>query len=423
MLTPEENEFLTRTGPGTPMGKLFRNFWLPILLGEELPSPDCPPVRVTILGERLVAFRNTRGKIGLIDAFCAHRGAELFFGRNEENGLRCVYHGWKYDVEGNCVDMPNEPAESRFKEKVHLDAYPCAEHGGLIWAYLGPREQMATLPQLEWTRVPGSHRFISKVLLDANYLQVMEGDIDNSHLAFLHKFLNPQQKIGTGKMLSRPNYDTADTAPVVDLKDTDYGMMISWRRNAGEEHYYWRVTHWLLPGYSIVTAPEPGDTIRCQVRVPADDEHSWFFRVEWNPDRPLTQEEIASYRPGALLHGEVIPGTFIPKANRDNDFMIDRALQRTYNYTGIKGQTEQDWAVTLSPGPVVDRTREHLGSSDKAVIAMRRRLRESAVDLSGGKQPPAAQNGEVYRIRSCGILLKRDTPLEEGAKERLRAST
>ena len=143
MLTRDENDFLTRTGPGMPMGNLFRSFWLPILLGEELPAPDCPPVRVTVLGERLVAFRNTSGKIGLIDAYCAHRGAELFFGRNEENGLRCVYHGWKYDVEGNCVDMPNEPAESRFKEKVRMAAYPCAEHGGLIWAYLGPRDRTA----------------------------------------------------------------------------------------------------------------------------------------------------------------------------------------------------------------------------------------------------------------------------------------
>ena len=422
MLTREENEFLTSTGMGTPMGNLFRSFWLPILMNDELPSPDCPPVRVSILGEKLLAFRNSSGKIGLIDAYCAHRGAELFFGRNEQDGLRCVYHGWKYDVNGHCIDMPNEPPESRFKDKIFLRAYPCQESGGLIWAYLGAPAQMGDLPQLEWARVPSSHRFISKVLLDANYLQVMEGDIDNSHLSFLHQFLNPQQKIGTGKILSTPNYETVDTAPRIDVKDTDYGIMISWRREAGEEHYYWRVTHWLLPGYSIVTAPEPGDTILCQVRVPADDEHSWLFRVQWNPDRPLTVGELASYRPGGLLHGEVVPGTFLPKANRSNDFMLDRALQRTYNFTGIKGQTEQDWAVTLSPGPIVDRTREHLGSSDKAVIAMRRRLKESAVDLYEGKQPRAAQNGEVYRVRSCGILLKRDIPVEEGAKSRLLAS-
>jgi phthalate 4,5-dioxygenase oxygenase subunit len=422
MLTREENEFLTCTGAGTPMGNLFRSFWLPILMDYELPAPDCPPVRVSVLGERLVAFRNSSGKIGLIDAYCAHRGAELFFGRNEQNGLRCVYHGWKYDTEGRCIDMPNEPQESRFKDKIRLNAYPCQEYGGLIWTYLGQHVQKADLPQLEWARVPATHRFISKVFLDANYLQVMEGDIDNSHLSFLHQFLNPRQKVGTGTVLPGKDYNALDTAPKVDIKDTDYGIMISWRRDAGEDHYFWRITHWLFPGYSIVTAPGPGETILCQVRVPLDDEKSCLFRVQWNPDRPLSREELASYGPGGLLHGEVIPGTFLPKANRSNDFMLDRGLQRTYNFTGIRGQTEQDWAVTLSPGPIVDRTKEHLGTTDKAIIGMRRRLKEAALDLAEGKPPRAARNGEVYRVRSCGVLLKRNIPLEEGAKDLLYAS-
>lgn len=158
MLKPDENELVTCTGPDTPMGAFFRRFWLPIMLAEELPAPDCPPVRARILGEDLVAFRDTAGKIGLLEAHCAHRRAHLFFGRNEECGLRCVYHGWKYDVDGNCVDMPSEPADSQFKEKIKLTAYPCQEQGGVIWSYMGPRELMPEMPALEWARVPDSHR-------------------------------------------------------------------------------------------------------------------------------------------------------------------------------------------------------------------------------------------------------------------------
>src|SRR4051812_39961340 len=169
----EQNELLTRTGPGTPMGELFRRYWLPALLAQELPEPDCPPVRVKLLSERLIAFRDTAGRVGLMDEFCAHRGVSLWFGRNEENGLRCPYHGWKYDVNGQCTEVPSEPVESGFCSKIRLTSYPCIERGGIVWTYMGPTEHKPELPELEWATLPTSHTFISKRLQECNWLQAM----------------------------------------------------------------------------------------------------------------------------------------------------------------------------------------------------------------------------------------------------------
>src|SRR5215471_5715489 len=189
MLAVEDNELITNTNPGTPMGDLFRRFWLPVALSEELPGPDCVPVRVRVLGEDLIAFRDSNGKVGLVDAFCPHRGAPMFFGRNEESGLRCIYHGWKFDVGGNCVDQMNEPEQ--FCQKIHLTAYPTTEIGGVIWTYMGPRERMPAPPAFEWTQVPETHRHVSKVWEECNWLQALEGGIDTSHAPILHRTITP----------------------------------------------------------------------------------------------------------------------------------------------------------------------------------------------------------------------------------------
>jgi nitrite reductase/ring-hydroxylating ferredoxin subunit len=415
MLTKEDNELITRTGRGTPMGELFRRFWVPALLAEELPAPDCPPVRVRLLGEDLVAFKDSEGKIGLLDAHCPHRLADLFFGRNEECGLRCVYHGWKFDVEGNCVDMPNEPAESNFKHKIRTTAYPCREHGGIIWAYMGPPDFLPELPELEFTLVPDSHRYIAKYQLDANYLQVLEGDIDNSHVSFLHSYLDTT-KSPTGS--SGPNYYALDRAPRFTVKDTDYGIMIGARRNADADHYYWHITHWLMPSYSIVGGPKKGQSTICQVRIPRDDESSWLYRVMWNAERPLTDRELLSYKTDGVTFGARVPGTFLPVATAANDYGIDRALQRSFSFTGIKGITDQDQAVTISAGPIADRSKEHLGTSDTAIIATRRKLLRMARELQrDGTIPVAARNGSVYRVHSASALLPRDVPFDAAAKD------
>ncbi len=186
MLSAQDNEYLCRVGPGTPMGDLFRQYWLPAIRSDELAAPDCPPLRVKLLGEELIGFRTTSGKVGLVQNACPHRGASLFFGRNEECGLRCVYHGWKFDVHGNCVDIPSEPQDSTFKDKVKIKAYPTAEYGGCIWVYMGPPDRQPALPRLEWARVPASQRVLSRWIQECNYMQAVEGEIDSAHVSWLH---------------------------------------------------------------------------------------------------------------------------------------------------------------------------------------------------------------------------------------------
>ena len=187
MLTKEENELITRVGPGTPMGELMRQYWMPAMMSAELPSPDCPPLRLRLLCENLIAFRTTSGKVGVVANACPHRGASLFYGRNEEEGLRCVYHGWKFDTDGNCVDMPSEPPESNFKEKVKAKTYATVERGGLIWVYMGPREVPPPLPDLEANLQPEGELSIGAFFSECNWVQSLEGDYDTVHLGFLHQ--------------------------------------------------------------------------------------------------------------------------------------------------------------------------------------------------------------------------------------------
>ncbi len=219
MLTREQNELLTRTGPGTPMGALLRRYWIPALLAEELPQPDCPPVRVKLLSERLVAFRDSAGRVGLIDEFCAHRGVSLWFGRNEDGGLRCPYHGWKYDVTGQCTEVPSEPVESGFCAKVRLASYPCIERGGIVWTYMGPPDAKPPLPELEWATVPPTHRYLSKRLQECNWLQAMEGGIDSSHVSVLHSFdLHHDSWLGN----ERSARYLADKSPKFEVAESDW---------------------------------------------------------------------------------------------------------------------------------------------------------------------------------------------------------
>ncbi|MDE3077479.1 MAG: Rieske 2Fe-2S domain-containing protein, partial [Chloroflexota bacterium] len=247
MLTAEENETLTRIGPGTPMGELLRRFWLPALLDDEVPQPDCEPMRTRILGEDLVAFRDTNGKVGIVSAFCPHRRAPLFFGRNEECGLRCVYHGWKFDVDGTCVDMPSEPPESNFKDKIQLAAYPTYEAGGVVWIYMGPRErQPERPPALPFTLVPKEERSNVKFLVEASFLQNLEGELDTAHVSYLHSFLQDDGSLNN--LVRKDGYEN-DRHPRLTVIETDYGFVYGGRRTKPSGDYYWRVTQYLLPIY------------------------------------------------------------------------------------------------------------------------------------------------------------------------------
>src|SRR5688500_8000219 len=276
MLTKEDNELMCRVGPGTPMGETLRQYWHPILLSTELPENDCPPIRVRLLGEDLIAFRDSAGQVGMLGANCPHRGAGLFFGRNEEAGLRCVYHGWKFDVTGRCVDMPSEPAESNFKDKVRATAYPCVERNGMVWAYLGPRETPPPLPDLEGNLLPEGSWNIVAVQRECNWLQALEGDIDTAHLGFLHHgTISPS--VATPGTFSY--YELNDRAPRYQVVETEYGTMYGAYRTADEDTYYWRVAHFLFPFYTMPPVGLLGIKITARCWVPVDDEHTMFFMM------------------------------------------------------------------------------------------------------------------------------------------------
>jgi phthalate 4,5-dioxygenase len=409
MLTRAENDLLTHVGPGTAMGQVFRRFWLPAMLAAELPEVDCPPVRLRLLGEDLVAFRDSNGQVGVLAANCPHRGASLFFGRNEECGLRCVYHGWKFDVDGNCVDMPNEPPESNFKHKVTQLAYPARDAGKVVWVYMGPRRPSPEPPRLEWTLVPDEQVYAHKRLQDCSWLQNVEGEVDSSHISFLHR--SASRSLGDATTVVQ-----TEGAPRFSVLPTDYGLLIGAQRHATDATDYWRMTQFLLPSCTMIPA-RPDAAIDFTAAVPVDDEHMLGFTVAWRPDRPLSAEDVARIETWDYVYAEVDPHTFRAVRNSANDYLIDRQVQRTQSYTGIKGIRDQDHAVQEGMGPIVDRTREHLGSADTAVIHVRRLLLSLIEDLEAGREPYAAEHGEAYRVRSGDRMLPADASFEEIARD------
>ena len=417
MLTRQDNELITRTGPGTPMGEYLRRFWIPALLSREIPEPDCPPVRVKIMSEELVAFRDTNGDVGLLDNYCPHRRASLFFGRNEESGLRCVYHGWKYDVNGDCVDMPSEPAESNFKDKVKIKSYSAADWGGYIWAYMGPAELKPDLPEVGWAMVPDdSHRVVSRRLQENNYVQGIEGGIDSSHVSFLHSGLTPYQRENPDAPRrnnggGQPTAMIGDTSPRFIVKDTEYGFVYGAQRDSGDSEFYWRITPFMMPFFTII----PGSLGDADERtysghgwVPMDDDNCWMFTYSWNASRPLRPGEN---HPASDL--ELDPRTMRATINRENDYGIDRDMQKHFNFTGIENGSVQDAGIQESMGAICDRTKEHLGTSDSAIINLRRVFLRGARELLEGSEPFVPRDGSVYRLRSVSLIQDREISFDE----------
>jgi len=416
MITREQNELLTRTGPGTAMGDLFRRYWIPALMSQELPRPNCPPVQVQLLGERLIAFRDTEGRLGLIDEFCAHRGVSLWFGRNEENGLRCPYHGWKYDVTGQCVDVPSEPASSGFCRKIKLKAYPCVELGSVIWAYMGPSAEQPPLPAFEWVHLKPAQLFISKRWQECNYLQAMEGGIDSSHVSFLHRGdldSDPLHRDTDGAKLTR------STNTVFDILESPGGLMIGARRDADPGYHYWRITQWLMPWYTLIP-PYKGNAANGHAWVPMDDYNCMTWTMTFHPVRDLTGEELELMKKGAGVHAQLIPGTFRPVANRTNGYLMDRAAQEAGDYySGVKGLAIQDASVQESMGPIADRTKENLVSTDNAIIMARLRLRKAAQAVKEGKPAPGL-DPTAQNVRSASFVLPEDRGFKEAALEAIK---
>jgi phenylpropionate dioxygenase-like ring-hydroxylating dioxygenase large terminal subunit len=406
VLSLEENRLLTETDPGTPMGELFRRFWLPAMLSAELPGADCPPVRLRLLGENLAGFRDTNGQVGVLDAYCPHRGAPLFFGRNEECGLRCVYHGWKFDVHGTCVDIPNVPEGATYKQKIRTIAYPTIEKAGLIWVYMGPADKQPPFHRFEWLDTPDSHRFIQKLVIHCNYFQSMEGDFDASHAPFLHRTLDNNAS-NLHLRIRESAGSMEDMMPRYVLEDTPYGNIFGAVRKQQDDNNYVSVTHWILPCFTTPGASPK--VLQMNFRVPVDDEHTMHYRLRYDLNDPLSERELWENKHGGFLFPEVIPGTFTPVANKSNDYLIDRLMQRNYSYTGIKSFPIQDLAMIEDQwGPIANRSLEHLVSSDEAIIRVRRNILKAARDLSKGIEPTLAWTPEVARVLPTRMVLPAD---------------
>jgi phthalate 4,5-dioxygenase oxygenase subunit len=421
MLTEPDNVLLTRTGPKTPMGDLFRRFWQPVLLSAELPEPDGPPVRVMILGEDLRAFRTTDGSVGLVSPRCPHRGADLFFGRNEEGGIRCVYHGWKFAVDGRCLALPTMdpgPARQRAEDNVHLLAYPTQEAGGFIWAYLGPRELKPPLPELEFSVLPASHVFVSKKLQQCNWAQACEGGLDTAHFSFLHMAISDADDV-TARLLTKVSSGTDtvrwmrdDGAPRFTITDHPAGLVLGAARRGDPGQTYWRVSQFLMPNHGLAPNAFPGENYHGQCWVPIDDTSCWVHTYTWNPEYPLTDAERARFRAGSGVHADV-DAQYVPLRRRENDYLIDRAKQKTESFTGIEGVSEQDACIQDSQRLIADRSTEHLGPTDMGVIRFRRLILEAARSLANGESPEALAQPEAYRVRGGGAVAPSDMTLAE----------
>ena len=386
------------------MGRLMRRYWVPALMSSQLPRADGPPVRVRLLHERLVAFRDSSGRAALVAERCPHRGASMFFGRNEESGLRCVYHGWKFDLEGRCVDLPSEPPASTFKNKVSITAYPCIERGGLVWGYLGPPELKPAFPELEWTAVPESHRFITRHVQECNWFQGFEGGFDASHLTFLHRG------------------DTADGSRPLPTRyeplSTDCGMLFGTAR-PHPDGAFWSVEVMALPFHKLITL-QPNRPRGAHMWVPIDDENCMIYSIEFQPDRPLSDAEMDRSHDWRYIHAENEPNSDRCIRNKDNDYLIDRDLQASgRSYTGFKGFGIQDCGIQESMGPITDRSTEHLGVSDVHLIQLRRRMLGALKSLEAGEPLPASEAAS-YRKRAENFVLPEGQSIAGVAPERVR---
>jgi phenylpropionate dioxygenase-like ring-hydroxylating dioxygenase large terminal subunit len=423
----EEREILTRVGPGTPAGTMMREYWIPAAMASELVA-DAPPVRLMLLGEKLVAFRDSAGRIGIMDHQCPHRCASLFFGRNEAGGLRCAYHGWKFEVDGSCVDMPNVPPHLAHPEKIRAKTYPAVERNGLIWTYMGPRAVPPPLPAFETVLMPEAEMRIFFVQRECNWLQALEGDIDTSHFGFLHAGLVAADDAPEGHTA---RFALADRAPEYHVADTDWGTMYAAYRDGEPGTTYWRFAHYLFPFWTMPPDGEFKKHVVARAWVPMDDTHTMFVHLSWTRNA----QGMRSLRGGRPMIGASIGNTYLPNtpdwygrwrlaANASNDYLIDRDVQRSGSYTGIDGIHLQDQAMTESMGGIVDHGAEHLVVSDHMIARTRRRILLAARACSEADvTPPGVDHPEVFHgARSGDFVSSKSLGWLEAYSNEVRAS-
>ena len=407
-VTKEQNERLTRIGEGTPMGEVFRRYWIPATLASQIPEPDCPPVEVRLLGEDLVLFRDSNGDVGLIDAYCSHRRAPLFYGRNEECGLRCVYHGWKFDVNGNCLDTPSEEPGQRLRFRVGVKAYPTHEAGGLIWTYMGPIDKMPEPPNYEWLRAPETHRGVSRTNEACNYLQALEGGIDTAHSSFAHN----------NDLSNTKSLRAIDTHPKLEVDLQPHGYTYASLRRVGNSRIYLRTYQFVMPFQQMRGAlvtwegdPAPFPSIHGHLWVPIDDYNTAVYNFAYaaDPNVPMPEGYFEEHEAWTGRgRDDYKPGTFDLIREPANKFMIDRELQRTKTFTGITGINTQDYALQTGMGAIVDRSKEALGSTDLAISTTRKLLLDATEHLDDG-QPLVGADPASHGAISAGDLLMNET--------------
>jgi phthalate 4,5-dioxygenase len=398
----DQYETITRAGPGTPMGELMRQYWIPAALSSEL-QPDGTPVRILLLNEKLIAFRDSSGRVGIMDQHCPHRCASLFFARNEENGIRCIYHGWKFDVDGNCLDQLNIPERQHFKDKVHAKAYLTKEHNGVVWIYMGDRAKAPKdLPHFECLQGPASGVQMRFVQRSCNWLQAVEGDLDTSHVGVLHfGFVKPT----AGLDASRADI-TVNRAPEYKVQETKYGLFYGAHRPSPSVPggTYWRVAHFLFPFWIMPPVASLENNVMVRAFIPMDDDHCMFVGFESTRFMRQNDRERTARKDGdgAYLRDNLLPnesgwyGRYRLVENEANDYLIDREEQKTKSYTGIEGIHTQDQCVTESMGGTVDRSWENLAPSDIAIARNRRMLLNTVKAFQNGVRPPTCDDPAAY---------------------------
>lgn len=410
MLSKEDNDLLTRVGPDTPMGEFMRRYWIPAAFTHQVAEADGAPVRVRLLCENLVLFRNSDGHLGLIEEACPHRLASLFYGRNEDNGLRCVYHGLKFDIAGRCVDAPCAP-DSNATQRLKVKSYPVVERGDVVWAYMGPPEHKPGFPELEWTLVPSTHRFATRHIQECNWLQGLDGGFDASHLSFLH---SGQADLRKG----RTDHDRRIVPTHYEVEPLDFGFVCAGGRDLGDGTISWHADVMLLPFHKIIPSVPKG----AHVWAPIDDENTMLYSINFDPDKPLTDEAMEREYDWRGIHTLNEQESDFAVARKSNDYLIDRALQKSgKSFTGIRGLGVQDCAMQESMGPIADRTKENLLPCDAAIVKIRRLLIKCVRDHMAGNallgMDPAA-----YRVRSARYTQSKDVPFAQTVGEKVRVN-
>jgi phthalate 4,5-dioxygenase len=385
MLTTEENDLLCRIEGDAPMGQLMRRHWTPVCLIEEVSEPDGAPVKARAFGEDLVVFRDTEGRVGVMDEYCPHRRVSLVYGRNEDCGLRCLYHGWKMDVQGNVIEMVSEPAASTMAQKVKHKAYTTKEWGGLVWVYMGPQDAIPEFTPPAWAPTAEIRVSIAKVLIPCNWAQILEGAIDSAHSSSLHSSDFVPARVGgaeaTSKNWLRPS---TDKAPRMQIERTSYGFRYAALRRPitnAATHDYIRSTVFVAPATALIP---PNNLYNvANINVPMDDTSTAFYFIAWGD--PKTTPETETWR--VFLGQQVgidLDKQYRPLRNKENHFWQDREAMKAGNFTGIKGFPNQDIAMWVTMGPIANRSDDRLGASDQAVVEFRRVMLDAVKDFTAG---------------------------------------